>query len=427
MNLISKKLHCLIIILALIRIPDAYGYSNQFLFDVETPKAEVYSPTKIVWDTGTLQIYDGTSKEPIHEFKDFQSPAVVDLENGSYTFKRWKGEESEAFNVNILEPINAQGMQLDENEWVTVPGDACKPMINDLEELYKQYETYVAIDNNESASQTTVIADGKSHMEDNANSMSSPFIMHNITYLRKVVPQTLKGVHLASYSLRIPSFATGITAEGGLFVWSHLNQKNYGVAFQLIVDQNDPNFGKIYYYGGSKGWIDSTNTLDLATDTFYEIKFILDVTNREADIIISHDDNTIEINNVFHDATKDGWSTTSTLAHLQAECISKDGVRHAVIFKDYSWCHDVDMDNESQEICEDDCPLDPEKTEPGMCGCGKYEPDFFEDDIVDLKDAIVVLKVLTDGDDITFNADLVSTIGMKEAVYTLKCIGGGYQ
>ena len=166
--------------------------------------------------------------------------------------------------------------------------------------------------------------------------------------------------------------------------------------------------------------------MDLETDTFYEIKFILDVTNKEADIIISYDDSTIEINNVFHEATKDGWSRTSTLAHLQAECISKDGVRHAVIFKDYSWCHDVDMDNDSQGICDDNCPLDSEKTEPGTCGCGKYEPDFFKDDIVDLKDAIIVLKVLTDGNDANLNADLVGTIGMDEAIYTLKCIGGSY-
>lgn len=426
MNLTSKHLHCLIVTLIIIGIPNVYGFSNQFVFDVESPKEEVYSPTKIVWDTGTLQIYDGTSTEPIEEFEDFQSPAVVDLTNGFYTFKRWKGEESEAFNVNILKPINEHDMQIDKSEWVTVPGDACKPMITELEALYKKYGKYVEIDYDENASQTTVIADGKRHMDDNESSMPPPFIMHNITYLRKVVTQTLKGVHLASYSLRIPSFTTGITAEGGLFVWSHLDQKNYGVAFQLIVDQNHPDFGKIYYYGGGEGWIDSTKTLDLETDTFYEIRFILDVISRKADIIIASEDNTIEINDVFHEATKDNWSTTSTLAHLQAEGISKDGIRHAVIFKDYSWCYDVDMDNDGQGICDDDCPLDPEKTESGMCGCGKYEPDFFRDDMVDLKDAIVVLKVLADGNDGNLNTNLVGTIGMDEAVYTLKCVGGSY-
>jgi hypothetical protein len=48
---------------------------------------------------------------------------------------------------------------------------------------------------------------------------------------------------------------------------------------------------------------------------------------------------------------------------------------------------DTDTDKDGTPDCEDKCPEDPEKIKPGECGCGDPDTDQDEDDVVDCEDA----------------------------------------
>ena len=165
-------------------------------------------------------------------------------------------------------------------------------------------------------------------------------IIHNITYLEKIDPDLAEGVHTASYSFQIPSFSTGITVEGGLFVWigDEEVRLDYGTAFQLIVDNGHSNFGKIYYWDGHM-WENFTDQIEIDNETFYKITFWIDIPNDYASIVFEDETNYRTISGILSKTQKDESWSSETVGRLQAECISKDGIKHIINFKDYSWEH----------------------------------------------------------------------------------------
>ena len=50
---------------------------------------------------------------------------------------------------------------------------------------------------------------------------------------------------------------------------------------------------------------------------------------------------------------------------------------------------DIDSDNDGTPDCNDDCPDDPNKTEPGACGCGNPDVDTDDDGVFDCDDNCV--------------------------------------
>jgi len=166
-------------------------------------------------------------------------------------------------------------------------------------------------------------------------------IIHNITYLEKTGSNYALGEHTASYYFQIPSFSTGITAEGGLFVWvgDAAVRLDYGTAFQLIVDNEHVNFGKIYYWGGD-AWIYSGEEIALNNEFFYKVTFFVAVEDSSASITFEAEEDTFQFDDIFSKTEKDESWSSETIARLQAECISKDGMKHIVNFKDFSWDHE---------------------------------------------------------------------------------------
>ncbi len=165
-------------------------------------------------------------------------------------------------------------------------------------------------------------------------------IIHNITYLEKIGGDYAQGQHTASYFFQIPSFSTGITAEGGLFVWigDDAIRLDYGTAFQLIVDSEHANFGRIYYWGGD-GWIDSGEEIALDNEFFYKVTFFVAVEDSLASITFETEEDTFLFDDIFSKTEKDESWAADTIARLQAECISKDSMKHIINFKDFSWKH----------------------------------------------------------------------------------------
>jgi hypothetical protein len=174
---------------------------------------------------------------------------------------------------------------------------------------------------------------GDSELEDH--------IIHNITYLEKTGSNYALGEHTASYYFQIPSFSTGITAEGGLFVWvgDEAVRLDYGTAFQLIVDNAHADFGKIYYWGGD-AWIYSGEEIALNNEFFYKVTFYVSVEDSSASITFAAEEDTFQFDDIFSETEKDESWSAETIARLQAECISKDGMKHIVNVKDFSWDHE---------------------------------------------------------------------------------------
>lgn len=314
-------------------------------------KGSKESPLTIAWSSGdkdtqrVLQIYF----EGQLVYDEVQSPGIeVRFEQcGLHEIKIWVlGSSVSEKNVWVdivtedCPRISEKGTQFD-NNWITTPGDGSLPERSDYQTAYARY---VQVDNI-NPSYSTLVADAEALKSDSEGTSSEPHIVHNITYLPKQDPRASKGRHTASYYFQIPSFTKGTTTEGGLFVWvsDEKVRRDFGTAFQLIVAEADTNFGKIYYWGGSaKKWVYSDRRIEPATDFFYKVTFIVSVEDRDATIIFEDKNESYTFgSNVFSETEKgenENWPSY-TVARLQAECISKDGMRHTVNFKDYSWNH----------------------------------------------------------------------------------------
>ncbi len=166
-------------------------------------------------------------------------------------------------------------------------------------------------------------------------------IIHNITYLEKIGSNYALGEHTASYYFQVPSFSTGITAEGGLFVWvgDEAVKLDFGTAFQLIVDNEHADFGKIYYWGGD-AWIYSGEEIALNNEFFYKVTFVVSVEDSSASITFAAEEDTFQFDDILSETKKDESWSAETIARLQAECISKDGMKHIVNVKDFLWDHE---------------------------------------------------------------------------------------
>ena len=60
------------------------------------------------------------------------------------------------------------------------------------------------------------------------------------------------------------------------------------------------------------------------------------------------------------------------------------------------WLQSEDTDNDGVPDSFDGCPLDPEKSAPGICGCGVSDTDSDDDGIADCEDCIA--DVTNDGE-----------------------------
>ena len=231
-----------------------------------------------------------------------------------------------------IEYIHEDGEQFNNTTWQTVPGDACLPIIDDYQAIYAQY---VQLDNSYSF-YSQLVADAYQLKADRKNEEDDIHIIHSIIYLKKTSPRITEGIHTASFYFQIPSFTTGITVEGGLFIWMGNIRLDYGTAFQLIVDKDNSDYEKIFYWSGNK-WIDSHKKVHLTNDFFYKITFTLNITNLDASIDFDGNGESFTLSDVFSETEKDDSWTMDTVARLQAECISKNGIKHIVNFKDCYW------------------------------------------------------------------------------------------
>jgi len=329
-------------------LPDISTISEEHLLIMEnlTTNVRLKSPLFITWgpEKRILQVYE--NGEIMNEETEHtpQCPGVeMDLENKLYEFKLWKPGATlpeVSLWVNVVDKIEYfyKGVQFDKEKdnWLTVPGDGCEPAIADYQ---KQYTKYVTLDNNTSSkySQLGCHAD-QLKIDRGVNGK-----IHNITYLEKSYPNILEGVHTASYSFQIPSLETGRTVEGGFFIWiGGETRLDYGTAFQLILDDTDEKYEKLYYWyakDGEEKWIYSDKKVKIYNDFFYKVTYTLDYNTRYASILFEGKDEFYFISDIISETTKDKTWTDKTVARFQAESISRDGKNHKVNFKNYTWSH----------------------------------------------------------------------------------------
>jgi hypothetical protein len=332
--------------------PDLTGIpDNQIVNMMDfTSGNQVTSPVFFTWNSEdneefperVFQIYrDGSliNHETEHTAR---CPYIkYELAPGNYEIKLWiPGGFSPEISlwIEVVEGISSiysDSTQID-SSWMTVPGDGCLPMIPNYQQNYDQYTSI----NNTNLNFSQLIANAHALSSNNQNAGNSPYIIHNITYTQEINQHIAEGTHTASYSFQIPSFSTGITVEGGLFIWIGDDnvRLDYGTAFQLIVDQDNINFGNLYYWGGSE-WIDSGEKIELQHNTFYTVAFNVNIDDHAATIFLQGNGILHIIDHTFSETEKaDDW-TTDSVARLQVECISKDSMRHVVNVRDLYWQH----------------------------------------------------------------------------------------
>jgi hypothetical protein len=330
-------------------LPDLSTIPEEHLLKMEnlTTRVRVKSPVFITWgpEKRILQIYRKgviINQETEHTP---QCPGVeIILDNDLYEFKLWKPNADRAEIstwVNVVDKIDYidHGTQFDADKWLTVPGDACKPIIANYQTAYSKY---VELDNTNMLYSQLVC-----HTDDFKNDIrvNGEQKIHNITYLEKSYVNILEGVHTASYSFQIPSLDTGRTVEGGLFIWvGGETRLDYGTAFQLIVEKGDKDYEKLYYWTGSgpgNEWKYSGKKVKLYNDFFYKVTYTVNCNRRDANIIFEGKDEFYVFTDIFSETTKDKTWSDITVARLQAECISKDGMKYKVNFKNYIWSHNL--------------------------------------------------------------------------------------
>ena len=324
--------------------PDLSTISEDSLIDMRdfVSGGQVKSPVFVTWgaEERVFQIYlNGNVIDPDTEHTPRCPGIEISLANDLYEFKLWiPGASSPEISrwVNVVDEIentHEEGKQFD-NKWITVLGDGCLPMITDYHVNYAKYATV----DNTNTSYSQLVADAATLEADSEGEENETHIIHNITYLEKATARIPEGTHTASYFFQIPSFSTGITVEGGLFIWfgNEDVRLDYGTAFQLIVDEDDSNFGKVFYWGGNK-WIDSGKEVELFNDFFYKVTFTVNVESRNASIDFEGKEESFIFSDIFSETEKDDTWTSGTVARFQAECISKDGMKHVVNFKDFYW------------------------------------------------------------------------------------------
>jgi len=77
-----------------------------------------------------------------------------------------------------------------------------------------------------------------------------------------------------------------------------------------------------------------------------------------------------------------------------AECSYWD----SMIWDQANWYIDTDSDSDGTPDCDDNCPSDSEKIDPGTCGCGTADTDSDSDDIFDCEE-IDIYGTLPNDDD----------------------------
>jgi hypothetical protein len=334
-------------------LPDTSEIPEANLLDMNTfmSNGQIKSPVFVTWELEkrTFQVYLNGKEKPIIEYKD-QCPGIeINLESDlSYEFKLWNnGHITKSLWVNVVDKIGSidvEGRQFEENKWITVPGDGCDPRPKDYMDLYANN---VELDNSNSSYSQLI-----------ANAENKNYTIHNITFLKKTSLKIKEGIHTASYFFQIPSFNTGTTVEGGLFIWvGNTNERlDYGTAFQLIVDETHNNFKKFYYWHKEK-WVYYETIDQLQNDYFYQVTFIVNIEDRDASIVFKGKDKSFTIEDIFSETTKDETWTENTVARFQAECISKYGTKHIVNFNNYKWFQSIIPDLEDGFDEKDSLPV----------------------------------------------------------------------
>jgi hypothetical protein len=263
----------------------------------------------------------------------------ISLSSGLYEFKLWRVNKSIPEASLWVDVVNEDSMLIYKgnqfnDEWITVPGDGCRPMITGYQEKYAKY---VSADNS-NPSYSQLVADAAALKADSEGEEDEKHIIHNITYLSRADSKISAGAHTASYNFQIPSFTTGKTVEGGLFIWlgGEDVRLDFGTAFQLIIDEEDANYGKLYYWGGDN-WIDSGKRVEMFRDFEYKVTFTVELERYDATIQFEGLNESFMFSDILSQTVKDETWSVDTVARFQAECISKDSIKHVVNFNDILW------------------------------------------------------------------------------------------
>jgi len=342
-------------------VPNISEIHEDHLLDMNNSLSvwSVISPIFVTWgpEKRILQIY--LNNELITQYSP-QCPGVeISLEDNQYEFKLWKeGSATPETSlwvdvVKKIEYVHEDGLQFDESEWITIPGDACEPMIADYE---NKYSNYVSL-NNSIGNFSQLVAHADLFKADSDPGEYTHRI-HNITYLKKSHGRITKGVHTASFEFQIPDLDTGRTVEGGLFIWiGHENIRlDYGTAFQWILEKNDPKYKKLYYWKDEE-WIDSQIIVPLYNNYFYKVTFEVNIDDRDASLTFEGKENTFTFNNIFSQTKKNDLWTDKTVARFQAECISQNGTKHRVNFKNYKWTQNILSQGDIVDVNEENFSL----------------------------------------------------------------------
>lgn len=174
---------------------------------------------------------------------------------------------------------------------------------------------------------------------------------HNITHSLDINENNLTAIHASRYQFRLPfvpkadpnSPVNGETIEGGFFVWDgKTTRRDYGVAFQWVINPWDPRFGNINSWKGDAGW-EKNGKLALDTE-WHEVWMVVDCKLKTASLVIDG----MPIPCYFSTTKKSKcWGNTID-ARLQAEVVSinpgpsKLKVPHRAEFRKWSWIKNVD-------------------------------------------------------------------------------------
>jgi len=185
------------------------------------------------------------------------------------------------------------------------------------------------------------------HSELRANVSQRGVMAHNITFRRDINPMHLSTIHATSYDFAMPYLPSpsawpdnAQTLEGGFFVWDGAtSRKDYGIAFQWILNPWMSSFGEIRTWTGTNGgeWATSGH---LAPDTnWHTAEFIVDVVAETTALVI--DDVTLPV--ALAATEKPSSWGTEVAARLQTEAISlwpgsnPNPPSHRAQFRNWSW------------------------------------------------------------------------------------------
>ncbi|MEM9775360.1 MAG: hypothetical protein AAF902_12325 [Chloroflexota bacterium] len=178
-----------------------------------------------------------------------------------------------------------------------------------------------------------------------ANVQQRGIMTHNITGIGWQDVEAFDYVHVLSYEFRIPVVPStwqtpnynAQTVEGGFFIWDGPNtRKDYGIAFQWILNPWVGDFGAMRMWDGDAGW---RTVSYLQPDTnWHKIDFVFDHRHNSASLII---DGVSKLARLSQTSKPSYWGTDTT-ARFQAEVISiwpgqvQTAPQHRAYFRNWS-------------------------------------------------------------------------------------------